>query len=266
MTQIPDNLRGRTLLIGRAPGKDRLLVCTTLKGQSLAAEVTGVSGVPQSVSRCKVQEGTAHLRLSIGPGGETDVENLKAENVTYVNDNQVTTKRVSISDKLSLGRDRFSVSVEAILSSASALVTKVEGKSAPPPQPVNIKPLERVWEEHQARQDAINRRQQRMMRLRMVPMGIGLLSGAIAGIASAQGASGIRNVTIVLTFISLSIFIYNMLKKDTTYEDRKAADDQLMDDYVCPNTNCRHYLGKQPYKLLRQNKVCPYCKVPWTEE
>lgn len=264
--QIPDNLKGRTLLIGRTSAKDHLLVCTILKGQPLATEVTGVSGVPQSVSRCKVQEGTAHVRLNIGSGGEMNVENLKAQNVTYVNDNQVTAKRISVSDKLSLGRDRFSVPMEALLSTASALVTKVEGKAATPPQAVSIKPLERVWEEHQARQDEINRRQQRMMRLRMFPMGIGLLSGAIAGIASAQGASGIRNVTIVLTFISLGIFIYNLLKKDTTYEDRKAADDQLMDDYVCPNTNCGHYLGKQPYKLLRQNKACPYCKVPWTEE
>ena len=33
-----------------------------------------------------------------------------------------------------------------------------------------------------------------------------------------------------------------------------------MRHYVCPNPECRHFLGYQPYKLILQHKKCPWCK------
>ena len=65
-------------------------------------------------------------------------------------------------------------------------------------------------------------------------------------------------------FFVMYLKIYN--EKDTSVEDRKKAQNELIDNYICPNPKCKHFLGQQPYKVLRQNKNCPYCKAKWNEK
>lgn len=266
-----ETLGGLTLLIGRSPGTDQLLVSVSIGGKSLAANVPGISGVPHTVSRCKVAEDNAHAKLTFGADGMLTLTNANVENVTYVGSTAISTKRVSETDTIALGRDRFTVPLQKILATAISIVAKATPQGPKPqpgkqpPQPISISHLEQVWNDYQAKQDEFNRRQQRMVRMRMFPMGIGLLSGIVAGIAVTCGWTEIKYVTIVLAVLSFAIFLYNMLQKDTIYDDRKAADDQLMDDYVCPNPQCGRYLNKQPYRVIRQNQGCPYCRVPWTE-
>ena len=116
-------LAGYTILFGREPGlQSRLLVCMQVDGQMKTA-VMGTQGcVPQSVSRCVVDSGSAHASLSVSPTGQLQLTNLKPKNTTRVNGVEVSVKSVDLGDELSLGKDNFSVDVQAIVKVAAKLL------------------------------------------------------------------------------------------------------------------------------------------------
>ena len=105
-------LKGKTILIGREPGKPCLLVAVSINGVYKAAEMADCLPVPDSVSRCKVAEGSAHCKLEIDVAGSVRLINLKAANLTYVNGVAVESKKVSESDNIALGREKYAVSLK----------------------------------------------------------------------------------------------------------------------------------------------------------
>jgi hypothetical protein len=78
---------------------------------------------------------------------------------------------------------------------------------------------------------------------------------------------GIFTFTIVLTIVGLVLMVYSFVKgyNDKSIEEQEKATEDFQHRYVCPNPECRHYMGNQPYHLVRQNRVCPWCKCKFTE-
>ncbi len=257
-----NNLNGKTILIGRESAQGRLLVA--ISGSSMPAFIGGAGSVPGSVSRCKPAENTAHCKISVDPSGNMVVANMKPQNVTYVDGLQIESKKITEHSTIALGRDKYSVSVHLILEAADKLVPVTP---TPPPsaQEYSIKHLEDVWNEYERAMETIQRRQQKMGRRRMLPIMIGSASAILSPFLGIYVGTATCWVTVPIAIISFVIYIYNYREKDTSIEDRRKANYTLIDHYVCPNPNCQHFMGNQPYRVLRQNKKCPYCGCKFTK-
>ncbi len=255
-----DRLKGCTILIGREHAQGRLLVA--LSGSDKTAIVGAAGSVSGSVSRCKPAENTAHCKIEIDSSGTMVLTNLKPQNVTYIDGVQVESKRITDSSSILLGQDKYVLDLPLLLNTAIKLAA--EAKAASSSNEYSISHLEDVWNEYEGAMEAIQRRQQLLGRRRLLPIMIGSASGLIALVCATIKISSLY-ITLPITAISFIIYLIIYLKKDTSIEDRKEATDCLYDNYVCPNPHCNHFMGNQPYRILRQNKKCPYCGCKFTE-
>lgn len=254
-------LKGKTIFIGKEPGQGRLLVVLKINNQWKATTVGALESVPNSVSRCLPLEEKAHCSITMDANGGMVITNLKPQNVTCVNGIEYNSKKITENSHISLGKDNYSLDLAAVLDAVDKLI------AALPPEPKSIKHLEQVWEEFETTNDTITLRQQQKANRRMLPMLIGSASGLIAPIMAIVSSTATLCVTIPISIISFIIYFKNYTEKDTSVEDRKVALNKFIDNYVCPHEKCNHhYLGNQPYKVLRQNKKCPYCGGEWTED
>ena len=119
-----------------------------------------------------------------------------------------------------------------------------------------------MWEEYETTISDIQKKRMNVAKQRTLPMVLTFASAALAGLF--RNVDEIKTVGVIVAVICAFLWIKTYFYKDTTYEESKAADDKLIDKYICPNPQCKHYLGKQPYKVLRQNKKCVHCGTPWT--
>ena len=93
-------------------------------------------------------------------------------------------------------------------------------------------------------------------------------SGALSGVLRVLEFEEISNITIILPVIGLILMVRNYFRKknDTSIEDMEHLNAELQTLYVCPNPDCRHFLGNKPYRVLRQDNGCPYCKCKFAKE
>lgn len=259
-----DRLKGKTIFIGKEPGQGRLMVA--IAGGGKAAAIGAINSVPNSVSRCKSAEGIAHAKIRIDQSGHMTLANLKPQNVTYVNGSEIVSKHITVSDTVQLGRDRFTINIPLVIQTAKNLAGVAP---TPPPSPkrYNISHLERVWERYGEKIDSIAQQQQEAGKRRMLP----IMIGSFATLASPILGSVMLNTlyfTIPVAAVSFGLYFINYKKKDTSYEDRKAATEEFQDRYVCPNPDCGKFLGNMSYKLLKKQYAmhCPYCKSEFIEK
>ena len=91
------------IIIGRDAKTSQLNVI--IGQQTLRLGAPG--SVPQTVSR-------QHCRITVTEGGTYLVENLKAANITYINNVGVEKKSMRREDSLALGTDRYQVDTKAV--------------------------------------------------------------------------------------------------------------------------------------------------------
>lgn len=257
-----DRLKNKTILIGKDPNQSRLLVSVKVNGQTKTAAIGDVGNVPNSVSRNQPTENIAHCALSVDNNGSLKIMNLKPQNVTFVNGSEIMSKKISSDAKVALGKDRYPLPVGIVVETAKRLV----GNVPPPPlPPVQINHLEKIWDDYEKTNENIAIQIQERGRKRMLPMVVGSASGLFAPLLASVFSTSTLYVTAPISIISFIIYfkIYN--EKDTSINDKKTAQDKLIDNYICPNDKCRHFLGYQPYKIIRQNKKCPYCGCSWMD-
>ena len=82
---VLDNLRGKTILIGKEPGNGRLLISVNIKGQVKNTTLGEMGCVPSCVSRCIPSDGVAHCKIDIDISGNITLTNAKPQNTTCVN-------------------------------------------------------------------------------------------------------------------------------------------------------------------------------------
>ncbi len=257
-----DDLNGKAILIGKEPGQGRLCISVVVNGKPLAA-VMGTPGcVPSCVSRCKPSEGMAHCKIEVDPSGKMTLVNLKPQNVTYVNDVEIESKRINPYSSITLGRDKYAIDLDAVLRTAVKLADSVPQ----PPKEYSIKHLEKIWDEYELALDKIQRYQQNKARRRLVPIMVGFASTILAPIFATTLTLSSLYVTLPIAAISFILYIKLYMEKDSSFEDKKKATNQFQDNYVCPNPQCRHFMGYQPYKILKQNKKCLYCGCLFSHE
>lgn len=272
-----DALKGKTILIGKEPGQGRLLIA--IKGAPKVTTLGQIGSVPNSVSRCKPAEGVAHCQIEIDQTGNMTLTNMKAQNVTYVNGFEIMSKRIDSTSTIMLGKDRFGVNVMEILNAAQQILIAIggsrSGNNGPgnvggaggagiqPGGPYSIKHLKDVWDDYSASLKKIKIRQKHIGLLSSIPIAFTMLGTIIIGVAPE-----IRPFAIVFTGIALIVMLIGLYLRftDKSIEETEKLNEKFQDRYVCPNPKCHHFLGNQSYKILRQNKICSYCKCQLTEE
>ena len=185
-----------------------MFVSVKINGQPKTAAYGEMNSVPNSVSRCKPAENTAHCKIEIDTTGNLIVTNLKPQNVTYVNGAEIVSKRVKPDGMLELGKDRYLVSVSTILETASKIVAKVSPTPPPPPEEYSIKHLQKVWDDYNNGLRDIKIRTKNIGLLSSIPMAFSMLGGLIAGVAPE-----IREYALVLTGIALLIMLIGFIER-----------------------------------------------------
>lgn len=254
-----DRLKGKKILIGRDPEKSNLLIFMVENGKGCTFGATG--SVPNSVSRCRPNDGMAHARIEIDETGRLTIYNLNANNSIFVDGVEVSKKEIDRSSRIELGRDRYRLNLKEIFDGASKLV---------PALPKSISHLKGVWDKYESEQDRIVLAQQEMAKKRMQPIIVSSASGIVSGIAACVELSTLW-LTLPVTAIVSYLYYRNYNSKDTSHQDRRAATNEFQRSYVCPS--CGHFLGNLPYDILKNNLTnpkdhkmyCSHCKCELIE-
>jgi len=281
---MEDLLKGKTVLIGRESGKGNLCVAIEYKGKLSGVGLGNPGSVPNCVSRCK--DGKCHFKLEISDTGVMRLVHVKEGNVTYVNGIDVQSKRVYEDSCVELGKDKYRIDLKQVVDAAGNLMRKLAGvppvpgpvqapgpgyvkppKPAPAPSPVfSIRHLEYVWQDYQDGLKALQKRQQKLNTMRSITPVFTIGGGLVATLCKTMDIGGgesdiIFFMTVAMSVIGVVLMIYSIvaINKADFMGRREALTDKFQDNYVCPNPECHHFMGNQPYKILKQNKKCPYC-------
>lgn len=263
-------LENSTILIGKDSATGRLLISTVIDGKRRSVVIGDAGSVPGSVSRCLPAEGVAHCKITVGADGVMVLTNLKSRNVTYVNDMEIVSKRITPDSHIALGCDRYALDLAGVIAAVSRLSAsspQAQASDAASRQQskaeYSIKGLKPVWEEYHNELKQMRIRQKNIGLLSGVPMAFSMFGGLIAGVVP-----DIRIFALIFTGIALIIMIIGLYYRftDKTIERTEQLTEHFQDTYVCPNPSCRHFMGNLPYNILRQNTGCPYCKCKFTEK
>ena len=250
-----DILKGTSILIGRDSGSSKLLIVVIREGQAPKGAYIGEGKVPLCVSRCKPKEGTAHCKIDIDVNGKMTIGNLKDHNSTFVDGTEIITKRITPNSKVALGYERYNLDISAVLSTAEKVLKTVEKNI-----PLDISHLKPVWEEYEEALNNIKKEQKKRKKICTVSRILSPLAIVLSIFLTGYGLGYLAKWAYVLTVVSVSITIYvEFLWKDYSDENSRRAYDKLVDNYICPHPNCRHFMGKIEYRILRQNRRCSYC-------
>lgn len=235
------------IIIGREEGARRLRCMAD--GREFAIGAAG--SVPFSVSR-------QHCKLTVN-GSTITIENIKPQNITFVDGNQIVSKRISATSKVQLGEERYLIPLQQILQLAT-------GVPPAPPQPTvptfSLNSLEKVWEEYESRKLEIQNNAAKSannQRLQGVLSMLRMCIGFIPGIPPIS--------RIVIMGAALSIAVYFFIKgsmSDTVQQKLHDLDEEYAKKYKCPNPKCGKPFGSIPYYTIKYNKQCVACGCKYT--
>lgn len=227
----------------------------------------------QGCQRMQITDTTVsrkHCKLTPIGDDKYTLENL-SQSGTYVDGNNILKTTVTANTIIRLGSS-FSVKVEDLIPQ-----THPSALSTPPPSskpdteiPIySIAPLKDVWNNYHDTLQKIQKEQRTTGLLRSASPIFTLGSGSISMFSRSLGLDeSVMYITMAMTFIGLLLMIYSFYKsyKEDSMTLREKATEDFQNKYICPNPKCQHFVGNQPYNILRQNKNCPYCKCLFTEK
>lgn len=205
------------------------------------------NSVPKSVSR-------QHCRLSVAPDGKMTLTNVKPANVTFVEGVQIISKTVTADDSVGLGGECYPVDLRQVLAVVSEEIVRS----------YDISHLKDVWEKYQQDKIDLQVRQSKSAAVQSVS---GLLSMASIACGFIPGIPPfVRGILYGLAIIlAVFFFIYRMRHAGENVLKLNGLEAQFRKDYVCPNPDCRRFLGNMPYEeLIKQTKSCYLCKSIYT--
>ncbi|MBR6979112.1 MAG: FHA domain-containing protein [Prevotella sp.] len=273
-------LRGKTILIGKEPQSGRLMISMNVNGTLKKMVIPNFNNVPNTVSRCMPENNMAHCKIEIDANGKMKVHNLKSQNVTFVNGMEIETRTLKSDDKLELGADRYPIPLDTIFTAGIQMIDG-GGGGKPPVKEYSIKPLERVWNNYHKETMKIKREQKNLAAAQGLAPMLTIGGSVISAILAKAGDDWVLEimgsiitpaelcwVTIPLSLLGLILMgrNYYRRKNDTSLEDQDRLLAELQTLYVCPNPDCKQFLGANAYRVIRQKKTCPYCKCKYTEE
>lgn len=238
------------IIIGREEGARRLHCIAD--GREFNVGQAGC--VPASVSR-------KHCKIIIN-GSNMSIENLKAENVTFVDGNQIFSKGITATSKVQLGDEKYSVPLQQIISLATGKPATTGGGQQPQAPEFSLKPLGPIWKEYDRRRLEIQEeaaKSANRQRLQGILSMLGMCIGFIPGID--------QSIRIVIIVAALLVAVYFFYKGSTdTSIQRKLHDleDEYAGKYNCPNPKCGKPFGNVPYRQIEHNKQCFACGCKYT--
>lgn len=241
-------------VIGREHGTNRLLI--TIGNKAVA--LTPNNSVPKTVS-------STHCRLQIDDNGVMTITNIKSQLFTYVNGIQINSKHITYESSIELGEDRFQLDMNAVKKAIETIVP-------PPPLVCSLASLEQVWKEYDEKRLKLQLKEQRRNNWRT---GGGILS--MLGILfmfiplpDSLGDNIQLTLRIVFTSAALLVAVFFFIRGFDTSKSlvvkMRDLDADFRKKYVCPNPKCHHFMGMQPYDVLKANKKCPYCGCHYSTE
>lgn len=272
-----ERIKNKRIYVGRESSTGQLLIA--VEGCPKPVALGAPHSVPGSVSRCQYQNGMAHAEVLIDSQGSITVKNMKSQNVTYVNGSEINAKRVDPACVIELGKDRYPVRMDIILSAAekalgnsysahiagsnnSGFQADSPNKNKEVAKRYNISHLEQVWEWYKNEQKSIRDRNKR---INLIRSGCGIFTMFAAPCIYLFGPIGYT-----LTGIGIISSLYSLigLNKENPAEMIEQLNEQFQDRYMCPNPKCGKFLGNISYRLLKRqySMHCPYCKCEFVEK
>lgn len=238
------------ILIGRDGTTSQLKISLGQQAKSFGTQ----GSVPQTVSR-------QHCSLIVNDNGTYTLKNLKLQNITFVNGQQIDTKVIKENDTIELGPDKYLVSWSVL---KSVIPAKAEV--------VSIEPLKKIWDRYQLENEKVEIRKQQLAIKKQKQNLLRGLTGIFIPLAIVLSvfAGGRDNPLFILLYslpgiitLMMTISQYNNIKEDESSiisdrEQKKERDLRFRRDYSCPK--CGKYLS-MPYDVLERYDSCPYCKV-----
>lgn len=238
------------IIIGREEGARRLHCIAD--GREFNVGQAGC--VPTSVSR-------KHCKIIIN-GNSMSIENLKPQNVTYVDGNQVFSKTITATSKIQLGNEKCTIPLQQILQ----LATGKPAVSVQPPQKEvltkSLKPLEDVWTEYERRKLQIQNdaaKAANMSRLQGILSMCGMCIGFIPGIDQT-----FRIIIVVAALLVAVVFFIKGMSNNSVQAQLQELENEYADKYKCPNPACGKPFGNMPYRQLKFTKQCFACGCKYT--
>lgn len=231
------------IIVGRKPETNQLKITIGKQAKVCGTE----NSVPNSVSR-------THFSLTTVEGGGFTLTNLNPANETFVNGVSVESKYVTQNDKIELGASRYVFDW--------GLIAEVS------PVLIDIRPLQRVWNEYHKEKLKIQIQQGRFNAIKSLS---GLLSMAamLAMVFESNKDDSGGGVSIRMmiygfaALFTLVAFVITFINAKKIPEQQDAIDRRFRKRYICPNPKCRHFMGTQPYDVLAQGSGCPYCRAQY---
>lgn len=238
------------IIIGREEGARRLHCIAD--GRTFNVGQAG--SVPTSVSR-------QHCKLTVN-GNNITIENLKVQNVTYVDGNQVFSKAITATSKVQLGEEKFTIPLAQIISLATGKPLSAVQPQQPDVPTFSLKPLKRVWEDYDRKKlDIQNRAARRANRQRLQ----GIISLVGVGFGLIPGMPPVLRIVIVAAAIMLALyFFYQGQTGDTVQQQIHDLDEEFAKKYKCPNPKCGRPFGPIRYRQIEFNKSCLACGCKYT--
>ncbi len=233
------------IIIGREDGVSRLHVVAGGREFNLGQ----AGSVPRSVSR-------QHCRLTVN-GGDITIQNMKPQNVTYVDGNQIFSKSITAASQVQLGADRYTVPLQQILQLAG-----VSAQGSPSVGSFSLQPLESVWDEYDRRRLEIQENAAKLANRQRIQ---GILSMLAMLIGFFPGIDPTVRVLIILAALAVAIYFFVKGSRDKTVTSQlHDLDEEFAAKYKCPNPACGKPFGAIPYRSLKYNKQCFSCGCKYT--
>lgn len=281
---MDNRLYGKTILVGKEAQQSRLLIAININGKYYMAPYGNAGSVDNGVSRCIPDMQKGHCLINIDAMGNMTVQNLKEMNVTFVNGMQIMKKAVKVNDIIEMGKFHYKVALSLIIDVATKILLQVcgapaqqqvapaaapqaaqLGAKAPAQKAVktyDLRPLERVWNNYHDAQQALRVRQKNLQLFSGLTPIFTLLSGALRFLDLGETFA---NIALVLFVIGLVVTVWAFYARftDDSIEEQDRLTNEFQHQYECPNPECRHFLGMQPYHVLSRYDNCPYCKCKY---
>ncbi len=239
------------IIIGREEGARRLHC--TVSGREFNIGQAG--SVPLSVSR-------RHCKITVD-GSSIHIENIKAQNVTFVDGNQIFSKGITATSRVQLGEEKYLVPLQQILQLVGVSTGNGNGSNAPKEVPsFSLRPMKSVWEEYDnCRMEIQNKAAKSANKQRLQ----GILSMLGVCIGLIPGMDITLRIVIVVAALLLAVYFFIKGSVGTTVQQQlHDLDEEYAKKYKCPNPACGRPFGAIPYRNIEYNKQCLACGCKYT--
>lgn len=247
------------IIIGREEGARRLHCIAD--GREFNVGQAGC--VPASVSR-------KHCKITVN-GDKLAVENLREQNITYVDGNQVFCKGITASSTVQLGNEKYTVPLQQILQLATGKAQSVSqtpppsGQAKQEPPTFSLRVMKNVWEEYNEKMLQIDKDAAKKAKDEKKKRNIQALCSSVGMLFVLVPQLGV--IRFVLMGISALITLLVFFKEeddDIAAVKKDKLNKEFASKYKCPNPQCGKPFGYIPYHNIEYNKQCFACGCKYT--